>query len=217
LALSSRPAWQIDAESSRENKVMRTKGMALAAALLGTVSAQAQAPSALESGAAVEVSPRHDVSTADLRKGDGFDLVVTRDVMKDGYVVIPRGTPGHGRVTWRTGNGGFGKSGKMEFDLVDLMLDGHPVPVSGHYRVEGKGAAGFTIVAWVIGGMAAASQIKGEDAVARTSAHYAGTTGVALPPQFASDPSRGAAGLDPYEAGRHAGLAARMAYEDSAY
>jgi hypothetical protein len=192
-------------------------GMMIGVALIGAVSAQAQALSPLESGAAVEISPRHDASTADLHKGDSFDLVVAKDVVKDGYVVIPRGTPGHGVVTWRTGNGGFGKSGKMEFDLVDLMLDGHPVPVSGHYRVEGKGDTTGTIVAWVIGGMAAASQIKGEQAVAKAGTRYAAATGMALPPQFAADPAHMAAGLDPYEAGRHAGMAARMANEDGSY
>lgn len=199
------------------NRVMVAKTVVLGVALFGAVSAQALTVAPLESGAAVEVSPRHDVSTADLRKGDSFDLVVAKDVVKGGYVVIPRGTPGHGRVTWRTGNGGFGKSGKMEFDLVDLMIDGSPVPVSGHYRVEGKGDTAGTIVAWVIGGIAAASQIKGDQAVAKATMHYAGATGVALPAQFSTDPSRGAAGLDPYAAGRHAGAAARLASEGDSY
>ena len=192
------------------------KATALGAAMIATLSAasaQAAPVSPLASGASVEVRPLHDVSTADLRRGDSIDLVVAKDEVKDGYVVIPRGTPGEGRITWRTGKGSFGKSGKMEFDLVDLVIDGQPVPVSGHYRIEGQGRTGSVVVAWVIGGMVFASQVKGDDAVARSGAHYAAVTGVALPPQFAADPARGAAGLDPYAAGRHAGMAARLANE----
>ncbi|WBO22636.1 hypothetical protein [Sphingomonas abietis] len=182
-------------------------------AILAGASAQAIPASPLESGAAVEVRPLHDVSTADLRRGDSIDLVVAQDVVKDGYVVIPRGTPGQGIVTYRTGKGGFGKSGKMEFDLVDLTIDGRPVPVSGHYRIAGQGKTTEVVIAWVIGGAAFASQIKGEDAVAGKGSHYAGVTGVVLAPQYAVDPARGAAGLDPYAAGRHAGMAARLASE----
>jgi hypothetical protein len=195
---------------------MMKMAMAMVPALVATLLASAATaaprnPAAmLAKGAMIEVAPVEDASTANLRRGDVFDVVVTQGVLKDGYVVIPRGTPGHARVAWRTGKGGFGKSGKMEFDLNDLVIDGQYIPVSGHYRVQGKGRTGEVIVAWVIGGISLAASVTGDDAVAKRGALYGGATAIALKPQFAADPARGAAGLDPYQAGRYAAQAAML-------
>lgn len=62
---------------------------------------------------------------------------MSRDVFLGNSMVIPRGTPGHARITWRTGRGLYGKSAKMEFDLTDLVVAGSVVPLTGHYRLEG--------------------------------------------------------------------------------
>jgi hypothetical protein len=53
--------------------------------------------------------------------------------------VIPRGTPAMGEVTWRTGKGAFGKSGKLEFSLRYIDLGGQHIPVTGDFRQEGEG------------------------------------------------------------------------------
>jgi hypothetical protein len=181
------------------------------------ISAPANPGAMLGTGALIEVAPVQDASTAELRRGDMFDVVVMQGVIKDGFVVIPRGTIGHARVSWMTGKGGFGKSGKMEFDLNDLEIDGQYVPVSGHYRVKGKGRTGEVIVAWVVGGVSLAAAVTGDDAVAKRGMHYEGATGVALKPQFAADPSRGAAGLDPYQTGRYAAQAAMLSRNADLY
>ena len=44
-------------------------------------------------------------------------VAVAQDVAVDGHVVIPRGTRAVGEITWRTGKGAFGKSGKMEMAI----------------------------------------------------------------------------------------------------
>jgi hypothetical protein len=184
---------------------------AIIASLLQIAGASAASGDMLASGATVDVTPARSVDSGDLHKGDIFDLVVAHDVIQGSYVVIPRGTPGRGRVTWRTGKGGFGKSGKLEFDLVDLVIDGHSVPISGHYRVEGKGETGMVVAAIVIGGLSGGYSMKGHEAVVAKGSQYGAQTAVPLGMAYASDPAQGAAGLDPREAGRRAGQAALLA------
>jgi hypothetical protein len=196
-------------------------GLVLTAAGVMAAGPAAAAPAnpaaMLATGALIQVAPVQDASTSALRRGDEFDVVVTQGVVKDGYVVIPRGTIGQARVSWMTGRGSFGKSGKMEFDLQDLEIDGRLIPVSGHYRVNGKGRTGEVIVAWVVGGVSLAAAVTGDDAVAKRGAHYEGATATALKPQFALDPSRGAAGLDPYQSGRYAAQAAMLSRNADLY
>ena len=68
-----------------------------------------------------------------------FRLTVSGDVMHGNYVVIPRGTPAFGEVTWRTGRAVFGKSGKMKIELRYVEMNGRKIPVTGEYRQEGDG------------------------------------------------------------------------------
>jgi len=84
------------------------------------------------------------------KEGDPISLTVLNDVKVGDTIVIPRGTPAMGEVTWRTGKGAFGKSGKLEFSLRYIDLNGRHIPVSGDYRQEGEGntiATGVGIIA----------------------------------------------------------------------
>src|SRR5205085_3259500 len=60
-------------------------------------------------------------------------------------------------ITWRTGKGAFGKSGKLEFGLRYIELNGQRIPVTGNFRQEGEGntvATGVGVIAaGVIGGL----------------------------------------------------------------
>jgi hypothetical protein len=85
--------------------------------------------------------------------GHSFRLSVVDDVRIGNFVVIPRGTPATGEVTWKTGKGAFGKSGKMEIDLRHLDLNGQRIPLSGHYRQEGEGNTVATVAAVVAVGV----------------------------------------------------------------
>jgi len=72
------------------------------------------------------------------------------DVSIGNTIVIPRGTPAAGEITWRTGKGAFGKSGKLEFSMRYIDLGGQHIPISGDYRQEGEGntiATGVGIIA----------------------------------------------------------------------
>ena len=76
-----------------------------------------------------------------------FDLTVAKDVMLGDYVVIPRGTPATGYISYRTGRGAFGKSAKIEIEMQWIYLNRDLIPISGHYRKEGRGNAAATVVA----------------------------------------------------------------------
>lgn len=91
-----------------------------------------------------------EVNSSTDGEGDTFPLTVMNDVKIGETVVIPRGTPAVGEITWRTGKGAFGKSGKMEFSLRYIDLKGQHIPISGDYRQEGEGntvATGVGIIA----------------------------------------------------------------------
>jgi len=142
-------------------------GAAIAALLTTPLSAQpvaapveAAAPAAMPAAAAgglmlnaglpITLAVAQEVNTSKHREGDTFPLTVVNDVKVGETVVIPRGTPAVGEVTWRTGKGAFGKSGKMEFVLRHLDLNGQRIPISGEYRQEGEGntiATGVAIIA----------------------------------------------------------------------
>jgi hypothetical protein len=107
----------------------------------------------LPSNTEVWVSLNNGLTSKQTKVGDKFDVTVSRDVMMGDYVVIPRGTPGHGQVAYRTGKGAFGKSAKMEFDLVDVKIGERYIPVSGHYRLEGNGNTGAAVGAVVAVGV----------------------------------------------------------------
>ncbi len=87
----------------------------------------------------VTVAVSQEVNSSTHRAGDTFKLTVVDDVKIDDTVVIPRGTPATAEVTWRTGKGAFGKSGKMEFAIQSIDLADGQIPVTGEYRQEGEG------------------------------------------------------------------------------
>lgn len=74
-----------------------------------------------------------------IKVGHMFRLTVAYDVRSQGKVVIPAGTPAVGEVTWKTGKGVFGKSGKMEVEMRHVDFNGRRIPVTGKFRQEGDG------------------------------------------------------------------------------
>lgn len=101
-------------------------------------------------GTPITLAVSQEVNSSTHRAGDVFPLTVLNDVRIGDTVVIPRGTPAQGEITWRTGKGAFGKSGKIEFSLRYIDLGGRHIPISGDYRQEGEGntiATGVGIIA----------------------------------------------------------------------
>lgn len=112
--------------------------------------------------------------------GDKFAVSVSRDVKIGDYVVIPRGTPGVGEVTLVIGKGGFGKSGKIEIDLRSLTLAGGSLPISGHFRLEGRDNDKTTIGAVAAVGVFSGF-VTGHSAVVSQGREFQGFTRASLP------------------------------------
>jgi len=98
------------------------------------------------------------------RAGDKFSLTVAKDVTVDDQVVIPRGTRAIGQVTWRTGTGGFGKSGKMEVAFRYLEMNNLKVPVEGSHRQDGDSKTAATVGAVLAAGVVGGLIVKGKSA-----------------------------------------------------
>lgn len=105
----------------------------------------------------IAVTPNDDITSKGRKEGDTFIVSTMNDVMYNGYVVIPKGTPGQAKITWRTGKGAFGKSAKMEVSFEWLKLAGRTIALTGKHRQEGQGNTGATLgtvaVAGLIGGV----------------------------------------------------------------
>lgn len=108
---------------------------------------QQASQSYLPANTEIHVTMNEELTTKDGRidVGHRFGLTVSQDVKVGDFIVIPRGTPAYGEVTWLTGKGAFGKSGKMEIDLRSIELNGQRIPISGHYRQEGEGNTVATV------------------------------------------------------------------------
>jgi hypothetical protein len=105
-----------------------------------------------------------ELSSKTHRVGDKFSLSVAKDVTVDNQVVIPRGTRAIGQVTWRTGTGGFGKSGKMEMAFRYLEINNLKVPVEGTHRQDGEGKTAATVGAVLAAGVVGGLIVKGKSA-----------------------------------------------------
>jgi hypothetical protein len=120
------------------------------AAPVAAAPAEIQQDLMLNAGTPITLAVAEEVNTSTHREGDTFKLTVLNDVSIGQTIVIPRGTPATAEVTWRTGKGAFGKSGKMEFDLHSIDLNGKRIPVNGSFRQEGEGntvATGVGVIA----------------------------------------------------------------------
>lgn len=136
---------------------------------------QQQQTNMLPSNSDVWLSLDNELNSKKARVGDTISFKVSRDVMVGQYVVIPRGTPATGRVTYRTGKGAFGKSAKMEFDIDSVALPSRAIPVSGHYRIEGNGNTGATVATAVAVGVFSAF-VTGHSAVAAQGSEWKAAT-----------------------------------------
>jgi len=137
--------------------------------------------SVLPSNTDVWVTLDRKLDSHHVKVGDPLTFKVARDVMLGNYIVIPRGTPASGRITLRSGRGAFGKSAKLEFDVDTINLNGHPIPVSGHFRLAGEGNTGATIGAVAAAGVIGGLFVKGRSAVADEGSEWKVATKEPLP------------------------------------
>ena len=104
----------------------------------------------------VLVTPANEITSKKMKEGTKRKFLVVEDVVYDGYVVIPRGSPVEATVTWRTGKGIVGKSAKFELSFDWVRVGSHNWKLRGAHRQEGKGnTAGALLGAAIITGRSA--------------------------------------------------------------
>ena len=140
----------------------------------------ATGPAILQPNTELLLRLEDEVSSKKARVGDAFKLTVAQDVMLGSFIVIPRGTPATGEVTYRTGKGSFGKSAKMEVEMRSINLNGRVIPVSGRFRQEGEGNTGATVGAAVAVGIFSAF-VTGRSAVFQQGREFRAYTRDAIP------------------------------------
>lgn len=86
-------------------------------------------------------------------EGDTFNMTVVHDVRYGEYIVIPRGSRGVGKITWLTNKGAFGKSGKMDIELLYVEVAGQRINLEGTYRQEGEGNTVATVGGVLVAGL----------------------------------------------------------------
>lgn len=148
--------------------------------------APAPVQATLPANTEVLLSMNEELSTkgGKIEVGTKFRLSVVNDIKLNGYTVIPRGTPAVGEVTWKTGKGMFGKSGKMEVDIRHLDLNGQTVPLTGHYRQEGSGNTVATVATVVLVAPIAGMLVTGRSAVLPQGRELKAYLAEALPVTF---------------------------------
>jgi hypothetical protein len=87
----------------------------------------------------IQVTPVEEITSIKMKEGDSYMLQVATDVAQNGVVVIPRGAPVKGTITWRTGKGIGGKSAKFEISFNTVTVHGKPYALKGKHRQEGRG------------------------------------------------------------------------------
>lgn len=128
----------------------------------------------------IMVRMNSELNSKKAKAGDTFVASVAQDVMLGNVVVIPKGTPANGVVTWRTGKGAFGKSAKMNYEFRSLDLNGQRLAISGDFRQEGRGNTGAAVGAVVAVGVFGAF-VTGKSAVVEQGRELKVHTTVALP------------------------------------
>jgi hypothetical protein len=155
------------------------------------VDTQAAAPMASEvvlpANTEVVVTMNETVSSKSHRLGEKFSLTVAQDVKANGMTVIPRGTRAVAQITRRTGKGGFGKAGKMDFTFRYLDHNGMQIPIEGRHHQSGDSRTGATVGAVVAAGLVGGMLVKGKSAKIEYGREFTVRTLEAIPVTMADN------------------------------
>lgn len=86
-----------------------------------------------------------------LRVGQRFQMETSADVMLNGHVVIPAGSPAVGQITDVRNKGMWGKSGHLGAEVLYVTANGRQIRLSGAFDDKGTaGGIGATAVSAVV-------------------------------------------------------------------
>jgi hypothetical protein len=164
---------------------------AVPAAQPAVVETSAAAPMASEvvlpANSEVVLTMNSTVSSKSHRLGEKFSLTVAQDVKANGMTVIPRGTRAVAQITRRTGKGGFGKAGKMDFTFRYLDHNGMQIPIEGRHHQAGDSRTGATVGAVVAAGLVGGMLVKGKSARIDEGREFTVRTVEAIPVTMAAN------------------------------
>lgn len=105
----------------------------------------------LARGTPIRLRTLSQLHSQENRTGERFDLEVAEDVMLNGVVVIPRGSPATGEITRVRKKGMWGRSGRLETRLLSVRANGVSIPIAGTVAERGEtGTAGVVASILVI-------------------------------------------------------------------
>lgn len=111
------------------------------------------------SGTILQVELEDSVSSADSSSGESFQARVVDDVMVDGRVAIPAGSPVSGRVVAARGLKAIGGRALLSLELTAVETPSGEVPIQATWAREGKSETKKD--AAIIGGSAAGGALLG--------------------------------------------------------
>ena len=101
-------------------------------------------------GTEIEVQLTNNASSEDLKVGDIVDFTVVRPVQVGGMIIFEKDSSGRARITTAKRAGHWGKAGKLEWAMQDVMsVDGNRVPARFTQRQIGDSKGGTVAVAAV--------------------------------------------------------------------
>lgn len=113
---------------------------AFGAAALVASSAYAQPARVMPANTNITVTPVAEMSSSRLHRGERVQFMTVSDATApDGTVVIPRGSAVTGTITFLTGRGILGKSGKFDVTFESVMVGGRSYALHGVHHQSGRG------------------------------------------------------------------------------
>lgn len=101
-------------------------------------------------GTEVEIQLTNNASGEELKVGDIVDFVVVGPIQVNGVTIFEKGAGGRARITTAKRAGHWGKAGKLEWAMQDLMAaDGNRIPARFTQRHIGDSKGGTVAVAAV--------------------------------------------------------------------
>lgn len=103
----------------------------------------------VRAGLAIALVTREELTTKKkaLRVGQRFQMEVAENVIFNGVVVIPSGTPAIGEITEIRNKGMWGKSGYIGARVVSLNISGRNVRMTGTFDDKGVTGTGGVVAA----------------------------------------------------------------------
>jgi hypothetical protein len=119
--------------------LLAVSGATVGAQQVATTPMTSNASVVLPADTIIQVTPSNEITSIKMKEGYSYMLQVASDVAQNGTVVIPRGAPVKGTITWRTGKGIGGKSAKFEITFNSVTVGGKSYALKGKHRQEGRG------------------------------------------------------------------------------